>query len=432
VLRRLAVLSLVLVLAACDEPDPGGGGLCTREDQRVVPIWQEPALDILVVLDRTPSMSDQAADLQRLAETTHAVLSTIEGGVPDTHLAVITSDLGATGVAGCGAGDGGAFQGGVRCELDDAYLSANSLADGTVRINGAGTLDAAVTCLFDVPASTCPVSQPLGAAVRALDGSVAANAGFRRDYAALVVLVVTDSDDCTLATATALSDVTAQGDLEASIDFACFARGTTCTPADPSTNGAHTQCLSRGDAGISDVIPLVTQLQSFVTDPRNLVITTIAGPADPFVENGARLANTCSAMVGAATAAPRLARISLPERSSITNVCDDWSNSLIWLAELIRVPLGQLCVDDKLDLVPSTPGFQVNCVNRLTNLMGMTVAPLPWCNAPGVDLTRPCIDPFTSDPAACPDGAAVHVSLGDSRLPDGTYIELRCEVLCGD
>src|SRR5205085_3679438 len=88
VLRRLAVLAplLALVLAACDEPPPAGPGVCSIEEDRTFPLWQTPALDILVVLDRTPSMNNHEADLQRLAETTHAVLTTIEGGLPDAHL----------------------------------------------------------------------------------------------------------------------------------------------------------------------------------------------------------------------------------------------------------------------------------------------------------------------------------------------------------
>lgn len=426
----LVVAISSLLVAACDGPEPFRGDVCTREERRSIPIYQMPALDVLVVLDRSPSMADQAGDLTAFGTTLTHVLETIEGGVPDLHLAVITSELAATGVAGCDAGEDGAFQGGERCGLDGDFLVARQLASsGGVGGNFAGTLEETIACLVDAPPSTCPVSQPLGAAVRALNGSQPANTGFRRDYAALVVIIVTDGDDCTLATTTALADVSAQGDLEGAIDFACFARGTTCTPSDPSTTGTHTGCVSRADAGIADVGALVAQLRGLVPNPRALVITTVAATGDPVVADGGRLADACAGNA-AATAAPRLATVVLPERSSLTSVCGDWSDALVWLADLIRVPLGVPCVESKLDLDPAAPGYQANCVNRIAAQDGSTLAPLPWCDAPGVDRSQPCLEAFVPDPQVCIDGARVEVSLGDERLPDGIYVELRCEVLC--
>jgi hypothetical protein len=427
---QLILLASAALVSACHDPEPSRDDVvCGREDRRSIPIWQTVALDMLVVVDRSPSMADQAPDLAALGATLSNVLETIEGGLPDTRVAVVTSDLGASGVLGCGAGDGGAFQGGARCGLEDRFLSTRPLASGGVAANFDGTLADALTCLLDLPASTCPVSQPLGAAVRALDGSVVGNAGFLRDYAALMVVVITDGDDCTLSSATALADVTAQGDLERAIDLACFARGTTCTPADPSTMGEHTGCVSRSNAGIADVASLVDRLTGLAARPRDLVVTTVAATGNPVVE-AAQLADACAGDA-TATAAPRLANVFLPERTSVTSVCGEWGDALVWLADLFKVPLGASCLDPAIDLDPETAGFQVNCVSHIVDADGATLAPLPWCDAPGADRTRPCMVSITPDPQICLDGGArPEVSLGDERLPFGIRAELRCEVAC--
>jgi hypothetical protein len=417
---------LLAIISACHEPEPYHGDACGREDQRLVPIWQKPALDVLVVLDRSSSMADHAADLQRYARTTEAVLTTVEGGVPDLHLAVVTSDLGAGGVAGCDAGDAGAFYAPACCGLDGNFLRARGLVEGGVGGNFSGTLLSTLACLFEPPVTTCPVSQPLGAAVQALEG----NPDFRRDYALLLVLVVTDGDDCTLATANALADVTAANDLEGAVEFACFARGASCTPADPSTPGAHTGCTPRTDAGIADVGALVAQLQTFVDDPKMLVISTVAPTADPFVLAGGRLGDSCGGSV-VASAAPRLESVFLPDRTSLVDVCGDWTDSVIWIAESIRVPLANFCLSPEIDLDPATQGYQTNCATRLVDENGATVAPLPFCDAAGVDRSRPCLEPFIADPQQCPEGGpSVGWSLGDERLPDGARVELRCEIAC--
>jgi len=351
--RRL--LLLLVVLSACHEAPPFSGETCGREVGRVAPVWQRPAFDVLVVLDRSPSMAEHTSGVAAFARTTATVLETLAGGVPDLHLAVVTSDL--------DAGDAGAFQGGARCGLDGAFLRARELTAGGVGGNFPDGLDDALACLYDVPLSTSPVSQPLGAAVRALDGSRPGNAGFRRDDAVLLVVVVTASDDATAAPA----------------------------------------------GGLADVAALVAQLETHVVDRRLLVVASIA-PSQ----------------------APRLASIDLPERTSMTDVdAADWSDALTWLAELPRIPLLGYCVGAELDLDRETPGFQVNCANRVVDAAGATVAPLPWCDAPDVDLARPCLHPFTPDEAACPGGgASFTVSLGDERLPIPLYVELRCEVAC--
>lgn len=433
--RTQHLLLACAALVACNDADPSRDDIvCGREEQRVIPLWQKPALDILVVLDRSPSMADEQTKLATFGADMKLVLEQIEGGLPDMHIAIVTSDLGASGVGGCGAGDGAAFQNGPRCGLTSSFLEARGLVAGGVAGNFPGTLEDALACLLDVPMSTCPVSQPLGAAVRALDGSVTANVGFRRDYAALLVVVVTDGDDCTLTASNALADVAAQGDLEGAIDFACFARGTVCTPSDPATPGAHTECRSRANAGVADVDALITQLRA-LQDPRNLFVSTVAASGDPVVLGSGRLDDACSGNP-VASAAPRLATIALSDRTFRTNVCGDWIDSLIVFAELTRTSLGVACLDASVDLDPATPGFQVNCVNRLADRDGNTIAPLPWCDATGVDRSGPCIESLVPDVQTCSGtalgapGAAVHVSLGDERLPEELYAELRCEVLC--
>src|SRR6266516_4025975 len=62
-----------------------------------IPVEFNRDIDILFVIDDSPSMADKQANLvanfHRFVET----LQTIEGGLPNVHIAVVTSDLGTKG-----------------------------------------------------------------------------------------------------------------------------------------------------------------------------------------------------------------------------------------------------------------------------------------------------------------------------------------------
>lgn len=430
-MRRFIAL---VALAACTEAqsvDPPGELVCSREWQRSFPTSRRPPTDLLFVLDRTPSMADEAAGLAVNAAALADVLAQVEGGLPDLHVAVVTSDLGGAGVPGCAAGDGGRFQGGARCGLDGAYLDFHRLADGTPVQNFSGSFRDALTCLLEVPLSPCPVSQPIGALVRALDGSEPSHDGFRRDDAYLYFVVITDGDDGTALDAEVFRGVSGDtpADLEAAVDQRAFALGASCSPGNPLIAGVHDHCIERSDAGFASIAASVDALRT--DDDRWLIGGLIAGPSHVLVVDGG-LASVCPAgATTVATGAPRLAalRAALPNRFAEADVCgENWSDILVqldtgWGAIVNR------CAEAVLDLEPAVPGLQVECLANLRDGAGERIAGLSSCATAGTgEMCLRLID----DPVSCPgDGeAAFVVETRGSILPHGSWLDLRCRIPC--
>ncbi len=422
-----ALAALAALAAACTEPAGPDDFVCGREEQRLVPLYQQRLIDLLFVVDRTPSMADQAATLAANAPELANVLQQIEGGLPDLHVAVVTTDLGGDGVPGCGAGDGGRFQGGARCGLDGSFLRARGRADGTREQNFPGDVAAGFACLFDVPLATCPVSQPLAAIVGAVDGSAAGNDGFRRIGAQLLIVIITDGDDCSLIDRSALAGIggATPAEVEAAVDFACFARGTACEPTDPATPGIHSACVGRDDAGLASLGATLDWLRP--AEPKRLVVAVVGGDADAVVVAGPALAPTCTGALSVGPA-PRLATLDgeLPDRFTAVDACgENWTDALVQLASL-GTPVGNPCFDPAVDVEPLVPGIQADCVSRL--MVGSQSTPLPWCGEPGA--RPPCLRAL-EDRVQCPaQGISIQVELGDARLPSGSYADLRCRLRC--
>jgi hypothetical protein len=367
-LRRLTALA-PFALLACVEQTPAGDRVCSREDRRLFPIYQRTAVDLLFIVDRTPSMSDEQATLLANAPVFANVLQQLEGGLPDLHVAVVTTDVGGQGVTGCTAGDGARFQGGARCGLSGTFLDAHQGDTGVAE---------AFTCLLDLPLSTCPVSQPIAAMIRALDGSDPANDGFRREDAYLAVVIITDGDDCSLVEAAALSGLAD----EQSVDVRCAALG------EPPL------------ASVADSIDWIRP-----DDPKFLIGTLIAGSP------------------------PRLSQLepALPERYNHVDVNGpNWGDALIQLAWW-DPGVGNQCFETDIDMEPTIPGIQPECVGSFHTRDDSTR--LPWCNEPGAG--QPCMR-VVDDPLWCPDAVKLNVETGDQRFPGGAWADIRCALPCGD
>src|SRR5215208_485095 len=80
-----------------------------RVEYKDIPVTVNRNIDILFVVDDSPSMLDKQTNLKNNFPNFINVLNTIEGGLPDIHLGVISSDVGTTpdgGTAGPGIGSG--------------------------------------------------------------------------------------------------------------------------------------------------------------------------------------------------------------------------------------------------------------------------------------------------------------------------------------
>jgi hypothetical protein len=277
-----------LMVLGCKQPVDLGGEYRTVLDVEPEPIT---ALDILFVVDTSGSMGPGQRDLVEAAGA--HLFGTLEaelGELPDMHVAVISTDVGAGpyNISGCtGAGDDGLFQNQPQttgCSApSDAFLKdAPDPAGGRVH-NFDGELADAFGCIARLGIDGCGFEQPLEAARRALDGRHPENDGFLRDEALLMLVVITDEDDCSVFD-TQMFD-TSQNDLDAPLgpltSFRCFEFGVVCDGDDPRSEGERTHCEPRDDSEFMTAISeLVDFFRGVKPDPGRVAVTLVSGGAD--------------------------------------------------------------------------------------------------------------------------------------------------------
>src|SRR5689334_16262840 len=97
-MRNAVIASSLLglsLLAACpdrtiSEVVPQQG----RVEYKDIPVHQNRDIDILFMIDNSGSMQDKQTNLKNNFKNFTDVLSSIEGGLPNIHLGVVTSDVG--------------------------------------------------------------------------------------------------------------------------------------------------------------------------------------------------------------------------------------------------------------------------------------------------------------------------------------------------
>jgi hypothetical protein len=327
-MHRLAPTLALLALAACSSsPDDVivGGAFQRVLDPPPAPIT---ALDLLVVVDTSYSLEAEREAL--LAHASSELFDRIAaelGGLPDLHLAVITPDVGAGGraISTCsGEGDDGRFQAGppeARCLTDGTSFLVASPGAG----NYPGSLGEAFTCMATTaPEGGCGFEQPFEAVRRALDGRHAGHTGFLRDDALLLVVVLTDEDDCSADDpAFFAADSAGLGALDS---YRCFRAGVVCDPDDPDTAGSKDGCAPREDsAHLTPVTEMAAFLRTLRTDPARIMVAGMHAPAGPIVverRDAPALAAVCSGM--SAFPAIRLAALeaAFPSRAVFGSICD--------------------------------------------------------------------------------------------------------------
>jgi hypothetical protein len=228
-------------------------------------------------------------------------------GLPDLHIAVISTNMGAGdgSIDTCNAtgGDNGIFQYRARgtCVATGLDPGATYIVEtGTVR-NYTGNLDDVFACIAMLGESGCGFEHQLASISRALgaDGRPPPqeNQGFLRPDAYLFVVVVTDEDDCSALPGSPLFDTKTNTSLDSPLglptSFRCNEFGHLCNgvqpPRRPPTGSVDDivmleGCRSAEEAGM--LIPvgaLVAQLRSLKSFPdEQIMVAAIAGPSTPY------------------------------------------------------------------------------------------------------------------------------------------------------
>jgi hypothetical protein len=389
-MRNAVILTSLLgvgLLAGCpdrsiSEVSPEQG----RVEYKDIPVDINRKVDILFLIDDSPSMSDKQNNLRANFPNFINVLNTISGGLPDIHIGVTTSDLGTSGadgmtapaipgsVGGCsGSGKAGALQTYGTPLVTGKYISdAPPAAAGGARMtNYTGSLADAFTAIATVGAAGCGFEQHIEAAKRALQPTNTANAGFLRSDAYLAIVILADEDDCSMEHTTLLtSDTTQLGPLQS---FRCTRYGITCDQGGTDQN-AMNQVGPKGMCHSNESGEYLTKIADYATffkglkpdDSTKVIVGAIVGVPTP-VETELRapsgsstpipaLAHSCTYVdstnsTEVADPAVRIKELtdSFPNRGTFSTICQqDLSGGLTLIAQLLKTALGSPCIDGTL------------------------------------------------------------------------------------
>jgi len=480
-MRRAAVASSLLslvaasLLAGCpdrsiSEVTPIQG----RVEAKDIPVTVNRDVDLLFLIDDSPSMADKQANLAANFSKFIDVIK-IEGDLPNVHIAVVTSDMGTHGANGTvAAGIGTLMQGGCAnlgkngaMQLfnapvrDTPFIKDILLPDGTREKNYDGDLAAAFGKMATgAGAGGCGFEQHLEAMKHALSpgaGGNPTNAGFLREKAFLAVVFIADEDDCsmqdTVKMLAAEADNPSYGPQQS---FRCTRFGVTCdeggtTPAEMNVIGPKDKCHPSADAtNLTDVKSYVDFLKSLKPDdPGKIIVAGIMGVTSPVAVELRlppratvkipALAHSCTYIDVAnkpEVADPPI-RLKFfldqfPNRSTFATICqNDLSGGLQQIGELLKTVIGNPCIEGKLaDVDPSTPEPDFDCsVSSVTdaNLPTRTETIMARCpNGGGSPSDPPCWE-LLIDEANCPmsDHYTLKVERQDT-LPTDTHVIANC------
>jgi hypothetical protein len=277
-------------------------------------------IDLLFMVDDSSEMDTGQANLKASLPALMDVLKGLPGGLPDLHVAVVTSDMGAgdgSSIMGCSVtGDGGVFRfqatgGCASTGLDRGATFLTSTGGINPQTNfGQQDITAVLQCIITVGANGCGFEHQLASVARALgaDGSPPPqeNQGFLRLDAVLAIVLLTNEDDCSAPAGSALFDPTSSqlssmfGPTE---NFQCNEWGHLCTPPGGgaqvrpsrfapnnlatdvvtySPAGGPNNCVSSEAQGMLSPVGaggFADRIRALKTDPRNqILVAALAGP----------------------------------------------------------------------------------------------------------------------------------------------------------
>jgi len=461
-------------------------GCPDREVSRVDPI-QDPVLDksipvnlnrnldILFVVDNSGSMLAEQQQLAMNFPEFINVLQQIEGGLPDIHLGVLSSNVGAAGaqsVPGCPASgdDGNLLTGppGNTCAtqfgLQGSFISDIAQQNGTRTKNYTGDLAGLFSCMAQLGTSGCGFEMHLESMYRALQPGK--NAGFYRPDAYLAVVFIADEDDCSTEMGAMFGDPNAglTSQLGPRTSFRCFEFGVQCdNDPNPRAFGPKTGCRPRDNSQyMFEVERYITFMQGLKTDPKLVIVAGIIGNFDDTTGDATVGPDPNNAMFPSLQkscftrdpndpddgAAPpvRIQKFlqAFPERNTFTTICNDsLSDALQQIANLLKTAIGNPCIEKELaDRNPTLPDLQPECsvvdvINPDSDSRSETVIPAcstviqtgATCDAGSVPTPCWCIHPdATQCPASAdnPQSYSIEVNRGGATPPTGTVLEVQC------
>ena len=408
--------------------------------------------DILFMIDDSSSMNTVQANLVANFPILMSTLRAFPGGLPNLHIAVVTSDLGAgpeVSYAGCTpGGDGGNFHAAAAgCAGPTGTFIDESNNEATK--NYPGAIEDAFTCIANVGTVGCGFEHQLASAAVALGfrGSIpAANAGFLRPDAFLAIAFITNEDDCSAPPDTMLFTTTsfAQSSTYGPPIFRCNEFGHLCGGVAPPRNGTTSvpitaDCHSNEMGLLYPVGGFATFFKSLKADPSMVFVASIAAPVKPYIidyrpspyvtgENAASIEHSCMRSDGGnGDPAVRMTDFvtQFGANGSASSICDNsFAPALTQLGTAIGRAFTSNCLDATVpDSDATAPGIQASC-DVVLHAPGMTDRTIPTCDmATPQGGPQPCW--YLTASAACTSGVLFAMNRTGATAA-GETISVRC------
>lgn len=330
-------LSLALI-AGCGSSAGGSSGAKTSVTfTTTISNKVNKNLDLLFMIDDSSSTTAMHQKLLAQLPAFLQALQNLPGGLPNLHIAVISSDMGAPGDStssiGCTLeGDNGAFSAMNRGTCTATTLSNGStfISDVDGQTNFTNPIDKVLQCISLLGSVGCGFAQPLASVSRALGADGAPppgqNADFLRPDAYLGIVLLTSQDDCSAPGNTTIYSLNGGTQSITNPDgpiarYRCAggprgghlcqdpSTGTMIVPPlnPPATATGNPPVLNLqncrdNDTGTSALIPVSTfvqQIKSLKPDPDNqIVVEAIVPPASPYTVEWVPPASSSTANAG--------------------------------------------------------------------------------------------------------------------------------------
>jgi hypothetical protein len=314
-----------------DIPKPDAGPEPDPIDRTTRYLASNRNVDLLFLVDDSSSMRLSQDNLQRNFPVLMQALKNQPGGLPNVHIAVISSDMGAGdgSIASCDStgGKNGVFQYTPRgtCTSTGLLPGATYISDGDGVKNYTGNLEDVFTCVAALGEGGCGFEHQFASITRALgvDGrgsAPAENAGFLRPDALLAIVLITNEDDCSAAPGQGpndripLFDAAVNNNLASQLgppaNFRCNEFGHMCNGMHPSrvapnndvsASVTYDNCTSNDTGGfLLSVTDTVNRIRALKADDGQVMVTAITGPRGPYIVNW-RAPSTSDTSCGAAS-----------------------------------------------------------------------------------------------------------------------------------
>lgn len=457
----------LVALWACNartlvKPAPHNGQVVTKHFTQS----SNRQLDLLFLIDNSLSMMGAQMKLQQRLPEFMDVLAAIPGGLPDLHVAVISSSLGAgafsqVSFSSCPGASPKDDDGSFRRRADCTALNAgeNFIKAGPAGNNFTGPIADVFRCMAFLGTDGCGFEQQLASMRRALqraaDPNDPVNGGFLRPEAFLGVVMLTNEDDCSVPFDSELFDP-GQNALSQPLgeyqSYRCNEFGHLCNgsrpPHDVTSPVTLQNCVSAEGEG--DLIP-VSEFVTFLKDLKGgdaskVFVAALSGATGTYIvqktviqpethpEPQVNVRHSCQGLTPDEYGDPAV-RIKtwvdgFGDNGQFANICaDDYRDSMTDIARALTRVIQPACLDGEVRERGNSgvPDCQVTeVVNR--QRPGAT---LPFCA--GARTSLPCWELI--DEPRCPLGQVVRVcrdaTCDPATLPQGNQprdLEVSCSL----